>query len=88
MILRWSGVPFYLRTGKRMQERYSEIVIQFRPVPHNIFPHQLNMPETNKLVIRLQPDEFVNLRMNTKVPGPGGYRLKPGEFESLAEGSI
>ncbi len=74
---RWAGVPFYLRTGKRMQERYSEIVIQFRPVPHNIFPHQLNLPETNKLVIRLQPDEFVNLQMNTKVPGPGGYRLKP-----------
>lgn len=74
---RWSGVPFYLRTGKRMQQRYSEIVIQFRPVPHNIFPHQHSMPETNKLVIRLQPDEYVNLQMNTKVPGPGGYRLKP-----------
>ncbi len=74
---RWSGIPFYLRTGKRLYERYSEVVIQFRPVPHNIFPHHPALPETNKLVIRLQPDEHVSLQMNTKVPGPGGYRLKP-----------
>lgn len=74
---RWSGVPFYLRTGKRMAERYSEIVIQFRPVPHNIFPGLSSEPVANKLVIRLQPDESVKLQMTTKVPGPGGYRLKP-----------
>ena len=74
---RWSGVPFYLRTGKRMNQRYSEIVLQFRPVAHNIFPGVATAPETNKLVIRLQPDESVKLQMTTKVPGPGGYRLKP-----------
>lgn len=74
---RWSGVPFYLRTGKRMAERYSEIVIQYRPVPHNIFPGLATEPVANKLVIRLQPDESVKLQMTTKVPGPGGYRLKP-----------
>ena len=74
---RWSGVPFYLRTGKRMAQRFSEIVIQFRPVPHNIFPGLSGTPETNKMIIRLQPDESVKLQMTTKVPGPGGYRLKP-----------
>jgi glucose-6-phosphate 1-dehydrogenase len=74
---RWSGVPFYLRTGKRMAQRYSEIVIQYRPVPHNIFPGLNSEPVANKLVIRLQPDESVKLQMTTKVPGPGGYRLKP-----------
>lgn len=74
---RWSGVPFYLRTGKRLLERYSEIVIQLKPVPHNIFSTQDAMPDANKLIIRLQPDESVKLQMVTKVPGPGGYRLKP-----------
>ena len=71
---RFSGVPFYLRTGKRLQQRYSEIVIQFRPVPHNLFSQ---VPAPNRLIIRLQPDETISLHMNTKVPGPGGYRLTP-----------
>ena len=74
---RCSGVPFYLRTGKRLKERYSEIVLQFRQVPHHLFPTLDEEPETNKLVIRIQPDESINLQMITKVPGPGGYRLKP-----------
>ncbi|MAR56983.1 MAG: glucose-6-phosphate dehydrogenase [Rickettsiales bacterium] len=74
---RWSGIPFYLRTGKRMHERYSEIVIYFSQVPHAIFPDQQSHPVSNKLVIRLQPDEYINFQMVTKVPGPGGYRLKP-----------
>lgn len=83
---RWSGVPFYLRTGKRLLERYSEIVIQLKPVPHNIFSAQDAMPDANKLIIRLQPDESVKLQMVTKVPGPGGYRLKPVLLNlSLAE---
>lgn len=71
---RWAGVPFYLRTGKRMMERYSEIVIQFRTVPHSIFPDQPTL--ANRLIIRLQPDERIQLEMVNKVPGPGGYRLK------------
>lgn len=74
---RWSNIPFYLRTGKRMTTRFSEIVLQFKPVPHNIFPGSQPQPETNKLIIRIQPDESVKLQMTTKVPGPGGYRLKP-----------
>jgi len=83
---RWSGVPFYLRTGKRLPDRYSEIVVQFRPVPHQIFPDQGSELHTNKLIIRLQPDENIKLEMITKVPGPGGYRLKPVHLNlSLSE---
>jgi glucose-6-phosphate 1-dehydrogenase len=74
---RWSGVPFYLRSGKRMPERYSEIVIQFKRTPHNIFPTLGDEIESNKLIIRIQPDERVQFQMNTKIPGPGGYRMKP-----------
>lgn len=83
---RWSGIPFYLRTGKRMQSRYSEIAIHFSHVPHAIFPNQKDDPATNKLVIRLQPDEYIKFQMITKVPGPGGYRLKPVNLNlSLAD---
>lgn len=83
---RWSGIPFYLRTGKRMFKRYSEIVLQFKQVPHNIFPGQDKIPAPNKLIIRLQPDESVKFQMVTKVPGPGGYRLKPVNLNlSLSE---
>ncbi len=64
---RWSGVPFYLRTGKRMQERVSEIVVNFRPVPHAILP--TSATEGNRLVIRLQPTEEVMLYLMVKVPG-------------------
>ena len=64
---RWSGVPFYLRTGKRMQERMAEIVVNFRPVPHAILPTSAS--EGNRLVIRLQPDEEVMLYLMVKVPG-------------------
>jgi len=78
---RWADVPFYLRTGKRMQERYSEIVIQFRAVPHDVFANAAleqrgTPPEPNRLVIRLQPDEGVRMRLMTKEPGPGGMRLR------------
>jgi glucose-6-phosphate 1-dehydrogenase len=74
---RWSGVPFYLRTGKRLDRKASEIVVQFRPVPHSIFP---GIPDEtiapNRLVLRLQPDEGVRLHLVTKEPGPGGVRLR------------
>lgn len=73
---RWKGVPFYLRTGKRMPKRYSEIVINFRPVAHNIFPSGEEIP-ANKLIVRLQPEERIELVQMTKIPGPGGYRYKP-----------
>jgi len=73
---RWAGVPFYLRTGKRMARRVSEICIQFKHIPHSIFDHAEGAPKANKLVIRLQPDEGVKLLMMIKDPGPGGMRLR------------
>jgi glucose-6-phosphate 1-dehydrogenase len=74
---RWAGVPFYLRTGKRMDRRCSEIVIQFKPVPHPMFPNSEGTSEPNRLVIQLQPDEGMRLHMTAKEPGPGGIRLRP-----------
>jgi glucose-6-phosphate 1-dehydrogenase len=65
---RWAGVPFYLRTGKRMQERLAEIVINFRQVPHSIFPLSTT-GTTNRLVIRLQPEESVKMDLLAKQPG-------------------
>jgi glucose-6-phosphate 1-dehydrogenase len=66
---RWAGVPFYLRTGKRMQKRFSEIVVQFNEVPHAIFDEQMRSGNANRLVIRLQPDEGIRLILLNKVPG-------------------
>lgn len=66
---RWKGVPFYLRTGKRLAERRSEIVIQFKSVPHNIFAERGGKLHANKLVIRLQPEEYVRLQVMAKEPG-------------------
>ncbi|MGI8943391.1 MAG: glucose-6-phosphate dehydrogenase, partial [Qipengyuania sp.] len=66
---RWQGVPFYLRTGKRMAERRSEIVIQFKCVPHNIFAERGGKLTPNRLVIRLQPEEYVRLMVMAKEPG-------------------
>ncbi|ROR92985.1 glucose-6-phosphate dehydrogenase [Nocardioides aurantiacus] len=74
---RWAGVPFYLRTGKRMEERCSEIVIQFRSVPHPMFPDAEGTSEPNRLVIQLQPEEGMKLHLTAKEPGPGGIRLRP-----------
>ena len=73
---RWAGVPFYLRTGKRMAERVSEICIQFKPVPHSIFGEGAGVITANQLVIRLQPDEGVKQWIMIKDPGPGGMRLR------------
>jgi glucose-6-phosphate 1-dehydrogenase len=73
---RWSGVPFYLRTGKRLTQRVSEIVVTFRAIPHSIFAGSSGQITPNKLVLRLQPDEGVKLWLMNKVPGPGGLRLR------------
>ncbi len=73
---RWAGVPFFLRTGKRLAERVSEIVIAFRPIPHSVFDDTAGPIAANRLVIRLQPDEGVKLWLMTKDPGPGGMRLR------------
>jgi glucose-6-phosphate 1-dehydrogenase len=73
---RWAGVPFYLRTGKRLAERVSEICIQFKQVPHIIFDETAGVLQANQLVIRLQPDEGVKQWIMIKDPGPGGMRLR------------
>lgn len=73
---RWKNTPFYLRTGKRMKKKYSDIVINFKTMPHSIFPDSKH-PLKNKLIIRLQPDERIELVQLSKIPGPGGYRFKP-----------
>lgn len=66
---RWQGVPFYLRTGKRMPERYSEIVIQFKPVIFKFIDVDPNAISNNQLVIRLQPNEGIEMNLMNKVPG-------------------
>ncbi|HTO85637.1 MAG TPA: glucose-6-phosphate dehydrogenase [Methylomirabilota bacterium] len=73
---RWAGVPFYMRTGKRMPKRLSEIVVQFKTIPHSIFDEGAGEVRPNRLSIRLQPDEGVTLLLMSKDPGPGGMRLK------------
>lgn len=73
---RWAGVPFYLRTGKRMAQRSSEIVVQFKDVPHSVFGSASKGLTPNRLVLNLQPDETVRLELITKVPGPGGMQLR------------
>ncbi|MEM7079644.1 MAG: glucose-6-phosphate dehydrogenase [Pseudomonadota bacterium] len=79
---RWSGTPFYLRTGKRLPEKRSEIVIRFKPVPHSIFSGL----QPNGLRISLQPDEGVKLTTMVKEPGPGGFELEAKDLDlSFAE---
>ncbi|MEM7763433.1 MAG: glucose-6-phosphate dehydrogenase [Pseudomonadota bacterium] len=73
---RWNGTPFYLRTGKRLPQKSSEIVIQFRAVAHPIFGDAAGDMQANRLIIRLQPNEGMMLTMVTKEPGPGGFQLR------------
>ncbi len=79
---RWAGVPFYLRTGKRMGARRSEIVVQFKDTPVSIFGSSV---AANRLVLRLQPDEGVRLWLNMKEPGPGGLRIKAAPLDLTFE---
>jgi glucose-6-phosphate 1-dehydrogenase len=69
---RWAGVPFYLRTGKRMPTKGSEVVIYFKRQPHNLFKDSFSQLPPNKLTIRLQPDEGVEVTVMNKVPGLKG----------------
>eukprot|EP01037_Dinobryon_pediforme_P014817 gene14817-14951_t len=73
---RFAGVPFYVRSGKRMPQRVSEITIVFKPVPFSIFGASVGSIPPNRLVIRLQPDEGIKLWLMIKEPGPGGVRLQ------------
>jgi len=73
---RWANTPFYLRTGKRMAARVSELTVTFKPIPHSIFSSDAGEVVANRLVIRLQPDEGVKQWLMIKDPGPGGMRLR------------
>lgn len=73
---RWAGVPFYLRAGKRLPKRASEITISFKEVPNILFSGNGKRNEPNLLVLRIQPDEGISLKMNCKVPGPANS-IKP-----------
>ena len=80
---RWAGVPFYIRTGKKMAVRASEIIITFKRRPHDIFSTtgQSQKGDTpNRLVIRVQPQEGLRLQLTSKEPGPGGMRFFPSEL--------
>ena len=83
---RWAGVPFYLRTGKRLAERVTEIVVTFEDVPHSIFGAG-GVHAANKLVIRLQPQESITLSILAKVPGEV-MRLKPVDLALDLAGSF
>ncbi|HYE76023.1 MAG TPA: glucose-6-phosphate dehydrogenase, partial [Blastocatellia bacterium] len=67
---RWAGVPFYIRSAKRMPKRVTEIAIQFKEAPHLLFGHLgEGQVEPNQLVVRIQPDEGITLRIGAKIPG-------------------
>ncbi|MGF7141200.1 glucose-6-phosphate dehydrogenase [Roseimarinus sediminis] len=70
---RWGGIPFYIRTGKKLPTRATEIVINFRPTPHHLFDNTpgINLNQANQLIIRIQPDEGILLKMGLKEPGAG-----------------
>jgi glucose-6-phosphate 1-dehydrogenase len=68
---RWGGVPFYIRTGKKLPTRVTEVVIHFRPTPHFLFTNESTVQSENQLVIRIQPDEGILLKFGMKTPGAG-----------------
>lgn len=72
---RWAGVPFYLRTGKRLRSHATEIAVVFKKPPHSVFGDLTTPITSNVLSIRLQPDEGLQMELMTKDPGPGGFRL-------------
>ncbi len=75
---RWGKVPFYLRSGKRLPSKLSEIVVQFKETPWSIFPSKL---QANRLTIRLQPEEGIQLSIMSKDPGPDGMVLRPANID-------
>jgi glucose-6-phosphate 1-dehydrogenase len=66
---RWAGVPFYLRSGKRLAKKNSEIAVTFKPIPHRIYGESTDTIEPNVLVLKIQPEEGVAMRFSAKVPG-------------------
>lgn len=84
---RWSGVPFYLRTGKKLRAQMTEIAVVFKEPAHSVFGDLETPTMPNVLIIRLQPDEGLQLHIMTKDPGPGGFRLRDIPLDmSFAEG--
>ena len=79
---RWAGTPFYVRTGKRLPRRVTEIAVQFKQPPHQAFRNVADMLEPNLLVIRIQPDEGTTLKFASKVPAPG-MRLRAVNMDFL-----
>jgi glucose-6-phosphate 1-dehydrogenase len=78
---RWQGVPFYLRTGKRLTENASHVIIQFRPVPHQSFPTSANIDwQPNRIQLDIQPNEGISLRFLAKQPGVD-LRLSPKDMD-------
>jgi glucose-6-phosphate 1-dehydrogenase len=73
---RWAGVPFYIRTGKRLPKRVSEIAIQFNEAPLQIFNHNEDFRAPNLLILRIQPEEGISLKFVSKRPG-AGMTLRP-----------
>jgi glucose-6-phosphate 1-dehydrogenase len=67
---RWAGVPFYLRSGKRLPRKVSEIAVTFKPIPHRFYGESTDRIEPNVLVIKIEPDEGISMRFEAKVPGP------------------
>lgn len=68
---RWGGVPFYIRTGKRLPTKVTEVVIHFKRTPHHLFQRELGIVSSNQLIIRIQPDEGILLKFDMKEPGAG-----------------
>ena len=68
---RWGGVPFYIRTGKRLPTKVTEVVVHFKPTPHGLFQENENGVNANQLIIRIQPDEGILLKFGMKLPGAG-----------------
>ncbi|MDE3217669.1 MAG: glucose-6-phosphate dehydrogenase (NADP(+)), partial [Gemmatimonadota bacterium] len=82
---RWNGVPFFLRSGKRMAERVSEIAVQFREPPHLMFGHETRkLMAPNTLVMRIQPDEGISLSFQVKTPGAAYQLARQIEVASVA----
>ena len=77
---RWAGVPFFLRTGKRLPSRFAEIVLQFKPIPHNVNPDWTGRIRPNRFIIRLQPEDHLALRMMVKNHGDVSKSLKEVEL--------
>lgn len=77
---RWGGVPFYIRTGKRLPTRVTEIVVHFRPTPHSLFKNVEACRHSNQLIIRIQPDEGILLKIGMKQPG-SGFNVKQANMD-------